>query len=557
MADAKLKIVIEAVNNAKGALDGVKRDLGGLEQPAKRGGAALDKLTRSLSTAAIAGAALKLGDIVYDLGTLGAEAERVEATFENVAGGSERAAQMLDAMKRATGGAKSEMELMAGATSIVAMGLAEDADDIANIARNVEVLGKTFGGTMQVFQLMMGQKSLQRVDSFGIGMEEAADRVEEFKRAGMGAGEAFDTAILELMNEKVDEMGGLMDDGKLAIDRMKASFIDLKTEIGKGLAPAVAQVATNTTDLIKASQRAVEEYGFWGVAADILVEGLLDVNDTMHTQIDDAEALIETELKATAATDGYAQMLEYYKSQQQGVASATSDSVTAFQQYTDAIAGAQQSSLDHSAALWAEQEAAAAAALAFYDAAAGLDEMNKTQFAYEMIDNLAEAGLKGQQLADATAAILTQFGLLTPAEAAAQEAIDGIMGDFLNGQLSAGQFADAVFRIKSGIDGLPNQKEVIITINEYRNRYNTDYNRTETFDWGAGGGYQDEGKATGGQFWTTKPTRLTVGEGGQPELVTVTPATQVSNTWNVNFQGMNAQGAVGAVRMLQALYGAR
>ena len=556
MADARLKIVIDAVNNAKGALDGVKRDLGGLEQPAKRGGAAFDKLTRSLSMAAVAGAALKLGDMVYDLGVLGAEAERVEASFIKIAGGADEAATTLETLKRATGGARSEVELMSGATTVMALGLADNADQLAQIVRNVESLGSRFGGTMQTFQLMMANDSLMRIDSFGISVEEATERIDEFKRAGMDAGDAFDTAVLELMNEKFESFGGIMDDNKLAIDRMKASVTDLKNEIGKGLAPTVAQVATNMTDLISASRRAAEEYGFWGVAADILVEGILDVNDTIHTQIDDAEALIETELKATAATDGYAAMLAYHNEQQTTAAQKASEAASAQGTYKaaiegtwGAISGVTGVSDDHILAMQSEGKAAADAAIAFYEAAAGLQEMSKVQFAQAQIDALIAAGVEGEKLADAMHAIYVEAGILTAEEETTQGTLNRLKQAAMEGTISWDAWAAAVMNTKNNLDAIDSKTVTVDIV----------YNDP---GWSPNPGSkqvpgENRYEATGGQFWTTHPTRLTVGEGGQPELVTVTPATQVSNTWNVNFQGMNSQGAVGAVRMLQALYGAR
>ncbi|MDI9548668.1 MAG: hypothetical protein QM346_13820 [Chloroflexota bacterium] len=273
--------------------------LGGASQKADKGMAGLGG---TFGKVALLLGGMKLGQTMIQLGALGAEAQRTEASFTGVAGGAEKATAMLDALKIATNGTKSEVELMSGATTIMALGLGKTADEIGTIMRNVEALGARFGGNMQTFQLMMSNDSLMRIDSFGIGVEEATKRIEEYKKAGMEAGEAFDTAVMELMTEKFESLGGVVDDNKASIDRMKASLQDLKVEIGQGLAPTIGTLATNMGDLLRLTNRAGKEYGSMGwQIADMLVEAV-DFADWIHTSIDDMEELEAAERGYRAET---------------------------------------------------------------------------------------------------------------------------------------------------------------------------------------------------------------------------------------------------------------
>jgi len=81
MADAKLQIVINAVNKASKDLKDLKAQLGDLEKPTKESSAAMGKLGGAIAGMISVAAVVKLGKMVYDLGELGAQAQRVEASF--------------------------------------------------------------------------------------------------------------------------------------------------------------------------------------------------------------------------------------------------------------------------------------------------------------------------------------------------------------------------------------------------------------------------------------------------------------------------------------------
>ena len=263
----------------KAGLENASRQLKGTEQEmTKMGGASkaadknLSALMGVLKGAAVVAFAKKVAATAYELGVLGAQAERAEKTFVNVAGGVGQAAMMLDALKAATMGTKSEMELMASATNIMALGLGDTAGEIGAIMRNVEALGARFGGNMQIFQLMMSNDSLMRIDSFGIGVEEATKRIEEYKKAGMDAGKAFDTAVLDLMTEKFESLGGAMEDPITNIQRTQAAWQDLRAEAGKtieigGLSEKSAQFTRWLADTLGRVNDLSDMYGKAAVKA--------------------------------------------------------------------------------------------------------------------------------------------------------------------------------------------------------------------------------------------------------------------------------------------------
>ena len=236
ISSARLQIIIDALDNASDDLKKLNNELGKTDDAAKKTEKGFGGFGKGLNAVkAVAGAfVVREGlRLINQLGEMGAQAERVENSFIAVSGSAEDAERNLLALKEATRGAVDDAALMEGATSVLALGLADTSDELATITRNVAALGAKFGGTMQIFQLMMSNKSLMRIDSFGLGVEEVTKRIDELVEAGANADDAFDTAVLELMTQKYEELGGAMDDNLLKIEQGEAAWKNMTTAIGK------------------------------------------------------------------------------------------------------------------------------------------------------------------------------------------------------------------------------------------------------------------------------------------------------------------------------------
>ena len=361
MADAKLKIVIDAVNNAKSELDGLKKQLEGVEAPSKKADGGLRGMMNALKAAGITAAAVKFGKMAYELGEMGAQAERTEASFARMAGGTDKATDLLDTLKNATMGTKSEMELMASATNLMALGFGKSADQMGNIMRNVEALGARFGGNMQTFQLMMSNDSLMRIDSFGIGVEEATKRINEYKAAGMDAGKAFDTAVLDLMNEKFDMLGGNVQDATTEILQSKAAWADFKTEAGRAFTGFTESMATSSTgivtwftDILKYTRQAREQFGYVSGSLDGMAYVFGINNEAVKGFGDSMEDLNQSGswawgggatviLDSAEAWAMYAKAQEKSSNQVREFADYTGDSLEMFNMYTFALEQGEES----------------------------------------------------------------------------------------------------------------------------------------------------------------------------------------------------------------------
>jgi len=304
--DERIRLLIDALNNSERELNQLKRDLGEVETRSRRASGGLDQLDRS-------GQALKAGlqmllaggisRALWGLSEMSALENRASRTLDEISGSSVAAAANLAAMERATLGAATQAEMMDHATTLLALGLARDARELERVTQLVTTLGSRFGGTLQSFQLMMSNQSLQRIDEFGLSIEEVTRRYEAYTRAGKDAEEAFRLAVLDAMQEKFEALGGAVVDDALVFDQLRAAAKDFATEMGQTVLPTVATLAGNTAEWLRISRQAVEEFGLWGVVADIIVEAV-DVFDIIPTQLDE---IIERNRLVTMGLDAIGQ----------------------------------------------------------------------------------------------------------------------------------------------------------------------------------------------------------------------------------------------------------
>jgi len=452
-------------------------DTSGLHEGLTETDIALGRTKKNMMTMATSAGALAAsfaavgaaGKMIWETGKQGAAIERAENSFTLLSGSAQEATSNLELLRTATRNTRSDFELMQGAANLMALGLADDATQLGGIMKNVEALGSRFGGTMQIFQLMMSNQSLMRIDSFGIGVEEATQRIDEFKEAGMSAEDAFQTGILELMEEKYVSLGGAVEDSALAYEQLEANFKNItdamKSQVSEAIGPLVSGYAEFVQESLDADKSMI---GFGATLR--MVNSLLTPEPFYAYQkaaVDAGEA-VSASLTGKMFNDSK-KALEELGSTAANASSPIYNSALAVEQYNNAIASADAAAAGAMAS-GMDIAATAAANLAQNTLIANsqLDEMSAKQFAMMAIEQLETAGVKGQALVDATAAILSQFGILSEKDGDVGAAMSNIAGDFAATGGSADVLASKVWNIYNAIDALPTYKNVVIAIEEQR-----------------------------------------------------------------------------------------
>lgn len=175
-------------------------------------------------TSAVQGAWSALGD--------GAALELANSRFENLASSiGTTAAALKGDMADATQGMMSNAQMVASASDIISLGLADSGDEVVRLSNLVGQLG----WDMQVLTLTMANDSMLRLDALGLSMSDVKERMEALKAAGMEANEAFDLAVIEAGEAKLALLGSAADTsaGKIkqltvgvqnAVDAFKQEF---------------------------------------------------------------------------------------------------------------------------------------------------------------------------------------------------------------------------------------------------------------------------------------------------------------------------------------------
>jgi hypothetical protein len=132
---------------------------------------------------------------------------------------------MLGKLREATKGMISDAELMASASGIVSLRLAENEDQVVRLAT---VVG-TLGWDMQQVILTFANLSTMRLDALGLSVEEVKNKQKELMDQGMSTAAAFKEAVIQAGEARL-EVGGVSD-AEAAFKRAEAAATNFKNSV--------------------------------------------------------------------------------------------------------------------------------------------------------------------------------------------------------------------------------------------------------------------------------------------------------------------------------------
>lgn len=264
-----VEIVIKATDQAskkmKG-LDGVFKKLG---------------VAAAATGVAVAAMGVAAGVAIFKMTKEAASVEKLSKTFDTLAKSiGESSDVMIKDLRVASRGMVNDAQLMANTNRLLAMGLADTADETARITEMSTQLGSAMGMTatesMEKFNMMLANQSIRVLDSFGISVGDVRTRIEELMEAnvGMTREAAFAAATLEVGGKTMEKVGEQGEGAAASMARLTAKVDNLKIEIGKRFLP-ILEVLTNK--LLKMwddpkIQNAIDTLLLWieGVADEIV-----------------------------------------------------------------------------------------------------------------------------------------------------------------------------------------------------------------------------------------------------------------------------------------------
>jgi hypothetical protein len=244
------------------SLKAVKKEALGLEQAAQKLQGGLAAAAGIAGMAYVGGQALKL---VGDLYTLGAQSQRTETAFRDLARGAGGSAdRMLSAIKEASGGTVSEMDAMAAANRGILLGLGASAEQWEKLTEIARVRGRAMG--LSVTQALndittgLGRQSAMILDNLGIVLDMDQVYKDYAETLGKTAKEltnveqkqALVNAVIE-EGSKLMPAGGIEPDAADKVEALAASWENVKTEIAEAVVEAgvLQDIVTALLDIVR------------------------------------------------------------------------------------------------------------------------------------------------------------------------------------------------------------------------------------------------------------------------------------------------------------------
>ena len=234
----------------------------------------------------------------------GAQLQTTTERFEKLAASINTTADtMLGKLREATKGMIADNELMASASQIVSLRLAENEDQVVRLAT---VVG-TLGWDMQQVILTFANLSTMRLDALGLSVDEVKAKQKELEEQGLSTAAAFKEAVIQAGEARL-EVGGVSD-AEQSFKRAEAAVTNFKNAVLESITTTLDQAGAFEA-LSKAAEGLTTFTNFTSQIEELYESGRLtkeqynELNAIIrHMGIEAAEAALKEMALANVQTD--------------------------------------------------------------------------------------------------------------------------------------------------------------------------------------------------------------------------------------------------------------
>jgi hypothetical protein len=241
--------------------------------------------------------------IAYDNIKAGAELEAARGRFDNLTSTINTTGDaLLGKLKAATKGMVSDAALIAGASDIISLGLAQNETDTVRLATAVSTLGLD----MQQVILTFANNSKARLDSLGLSVEGVTQKAAELEAQGF-KGDAFDEAVIIGLEEKMTLLGDASQTTAGQMQILESEWTNLVNMMKEGAAEIAGPVVSAIVGDIQAQKQltAAYEAGIitWREWRDLSVQSRREGGLNAETNEAYADVLQRVEDRTVALTE--------------------------------------------------------------------------------------------------------------------------------------------------------------------------------------------------------------------------------------------------------------
>jgi hypothetical protein len=311
-SQARLQIVIDALNNASAEIKTLEKDLGGVEASSEKTSNAQKSMFGTMKNGyldikVVAMDAFGGLQKVWDFAESGAQLELQRGRFDRLATSIGTTADVLKGqLATATKGMLSDSEQIQMGTDLMSLGLAKTSDQVVRLSRASAGLGMD----MNELVLTLANQTTMRFDQLGVSIDGFDARLAKLKDSGMDANAAFTEAFLQQAEAQMAKLGDASDTTAGKMKRVEATlknvtdglkeFAASGIEAGITLVEAPTKIAdafTGTANKMKddvaAGKMSVEDYNnaltgmadnMRGVLSPAIVDTLLNMQRLTQEQ---------------------------------------------------------------------------------------------------------------------------------------------------------------------------------------------------------------------------------------------------------------------------------
>jgi len=196
---------------------------------------------------------VEVGKAVYDMARQSAELEFMAGKFDRLSLSIGTTSDvLLEDLRKATQGTRSDMELMASASDFMALGFAKTSDEAVRLSTVAGALNMN----MNQLALTLANQTTMRFDQLGVSVVGFQEKVDALVKSGMSANAAFQEAFLRQAEEQIQKVGNAADSSLGGLMQMESAFKNLSDVIKQdfttsieGIAPAVTKAVNSMIEL--------------------------------------------------------------------------------------------------------------------------------------------------------------------------------------------------------------------------------------------------------------------------------------------------------------------